>query len=192
MSCLCTDLMYRASTPLQNGPYRLSNGSSSHGRMPSSSHNGGAKVAGGRLAESLQKEAPMPVTSSHCETKDESSTMMSDPVIGEVEGKAEHKLVSATSVSTSCLPTVGGTALAPSAHMQLGTDSLEYKAETQPVASENPPMTKSGEVRKIQGSQTLTPSSADQGSFTTKGPSENESSSIGGACDPVKGIVKFA
>ncbi|KAI4390059.1 hypothetical protein MLD38_002212 [Melastoma candidum] len=155
----------RASTPLQNGPYQLSNGSASQGLMPSSS-TGGVKV---------------PPVKSNGETKD-SSKVMSDSVSGELQeiaGPAENPLVSATFVDETGFP-----------DLKSVTNSLELKSETSLLASENVPLTKSVETEELPVSQDLqTPLSADQGSFTPKAVLVKESSFVGESSDSVKVVA---
>ncbi|KAI4340008.1 hypothetical protein MLD38_024888 [Melastoma candidum] len=155
----------RASTPLQNGPYRLSNGSTSQGLMPCSS-TGGVKV---------------PPVKCNGETK-ENSKVMSDPATGELQeiaGKADNQSVSATFVPETGFP-----------DLKLVTNSLELKPETHLIASENLPLIKSVETQKLPGSQDLqTPLSADQGSFTPKAVLVKESSFVGEASDSIKVVA---
>ncbi|KAI4366204.1 hypothetical protein MLD38_022111 [Melastoma candidum] len=171
----------RATAPLQNGLYGLSNGSSLQGSMPSSSS--GAKVTSGTSA---WKEVLTP-QASHSETKDDSSRIISNSLTEDFEGitgAAENQTVSATLVSGF------GFATATGAQSQLGTDSLEQKAQAKLIISEKPPLIQSAEVQKIQGTHGLkSPSSADHGDFAAKAPLEKESSLARDTSDPVKVVA---
>ncbi|KAI4374821.1 hypothetical protein MLD38_012770 [Melastoma candidum] len=150
----------RASAPLQNGPYQLSNGSSLQGSMSSSSS--GAKVASGTSA---WKEVLTP-QESHGETKDNCSRIISESLTEDFEGitgAAENQTVSATSASKSGFVTATEAALPPSVQLQMVTESLEQKVQAKLLIPDKPPLIKSVEGEKILGTHGLkSPSPADQ------------------------------